>query len=281
MFQTDLFTWGENSSPADFVDFGLIGDVPSAPATPAPAIIPASPKPAVPCVVLKPGSPPADVQAAWQSLPTDLAGKVKLTFSEPVSMRIAKRKMSEPKTVHHFRLFIGNDHGSEVLAYTNSKRTGWAFGYDLAAKLVSIEGVLPVTEADQIEKVRKLANRIHPNAWSDLKEKLLADPSEYFRNYGYTIASIAGKFPDYVLDGIRHAFENKTQYSYRKDSSVFAPTHSWGGTSNRAGRDLKVECKLCDDGIFRAWYSSEFSGCLNGDYWLLINPTTAAFKERD
>jgi len=280
MFQTELFNWGEGE-PSGFIDFGLIGDTP-APIPPSSPTIPTTPaKPAAPFVVLKPGSTPVDVQTAWQSLPVDLKGKVKLTFSEPVRMRIAKRKLSEPKTVHRFRLFVGNDHGSEVLAYTNSKRTGWAFDYDLASKLVLIEGILPIGDAEQIEKVRKLANRFHTNAWSDLKEKLLADPAEYFRNYGYTVTSITGKFPSYVLDEIRLAFENKSNYHYRKDSNVCPPSHSWGGTSNRAGRDLKVECKLCDDGIFRAWYSSEFSGCLNGDYWILVNPTTAIFKERD
>lgn len=281
MFQSDLFSW-EEGNQGDFIDFGLIGGTPQAQAKPSPPTTPTKPaKPATPSVALKPGSTPADVQTAWQSLPVDLHSKVKLTFSEPVRMKITKKKLSEPKTVHHFRLFIGNDHGSEVLAYTNSKRTGWAFGYDLAAKLVSIEGIPSATDADQIEKVKKLANRFHPNAWADLKEKLQANPAEYFRNYGYTVTSITGKFPSYVLDEIRQAFENKADYHYRKDSNVCAPSHSWGGTSNRAGRDLKIECKLCEDGIFRAWYSSEFSGCLNGDYWLLVNPTTAIFKERD
>lgn len=273
MTQTDLFSWG--APQQDFINFGLIGE-PAKVQTPPPA-----PKPTIPTVALKPGSSPADVRAAWQSLPASQNGKVKLVFTEPVKMRINKRKLSEPKKVHTFRLFIGNDHGSEVLGYTNSKRNGWHFGYDLASKLESIQVTMPISETDQIEKVRKLANRFHPNAWDDLKAELLEDPARYHRNYGYTVTSITGKFPDYVIDEIRQAFENKTKYRYRKDSPVFAPTHSWGGTSNRAGRDLKIECKLCEDGIFRAWYSSEFNGCANGDYWLLVNPTTAIFKERD
>jgi len=274
MFQNDLFSWTD--APADFMDFGLIGE------PPAPTPAPTSPAKPSFIVALKPGSSPADVQAAWQSLPVCENGKVKLTFSEPVSMRVNKLRMSEPRTVHCYRLFLGEDaHGNQVLGYINCKKRVGAFGNDLSTRLVSIEAIIPPTKSDQVEKVRKLANRFHPNAWDDQKAKLLADPAHFHSAYGYTVTSITGKFPDYVLEEIRHAFENKTNYSYRKDSPVFAPTHTWGGTSNRAGRDQKVECKLCDDGIFRAWYSSQYSGCANGDYWMLVNPTTAIFKERD
>jgi hypothetical protein len=131
----------------------------------------------------------------------------------------------------------------------------------------------PVPDADMVEKVRSLANRIYPGVWEDLKTKLLANPEEYFQNYGYTVTNISGKFPDYVLADIKTAFEVKSNY-----------THDTGGNWGRAkksGRDLRIECKLGDDGIYRAWFSSEFPGCTNGDYWLLINPTTAIFKERD
>ncbi len=219
----------------------------------------------------------AEVISAWEKLPHEIQyGKLRLVFSNPVSLTMNRRKRSEPSTTHEKRLFIGKS--TKCLCYTSTTRTGFFLEDADLYRLIRIE---PVVKENVTEKVRKLANRIHPNAWCDLKEKLLTNPAEYASNYGYTVTSITGKFPKYVLDEIKQAFENKTEYRYRKDSPVFAPTHTWGGTSNRAGRDLKVECKLCDDGIFRAWYSSEYPGCLNGDYWLLLNPTTAAFKERD
>lgn len=261
MLQTDLFSWQD---PSDFIDFGLIGEVIAL--TPAPTpIIP--PKPAS-SVVLKPGSSIADVQAAWESLPAELQyTRIKLTFVSPVCMRVTRRKLSEPKTVHTYRLFVGK---GNVLAYTN-RRSGYAFESHHAAKLIRIEEITKTT--DPVEMVRKLANRIHPNAWGDLKAKLMANPQEYHNNYGYTVTSISSKFPGYVLEDIKAAFEQKTRYNYDTGGSYFA--------KHKKGRDLKVECQLCDDGIYRAWFSSEFPGCANGDYWLLINPTTAIFKERD
>jgi hypothetical protein len=38
---------------------------------------------------------------------------------------------------------------------------------------------------------------------------------------------------------------------------------------------------MCEDGVFRAWYSSEYAGCGNGQYYILINPHYASFMEPD
>ena len=222
----------------------------------------------------------ASIVAAWNTMPDDERHqKVRLTFAHPVSLNTRKRRCSEPKLVHEYRLFVSTKNN---LCYTNTTRTGFVFGaMDLQA-LISIE---PVPKVDLVKKVGNMANRFHQNAWGDLKAKLIADPAKYADEYGYSVTNITGKFPAHVIEAIKSAFESKTDYSYRQDSGVFLTGKQqqscWGGTSNRAGRDLKVECKLCDDGIFRAWFTSEFNGCLNGDYWVLINPTTAIFKERD
>ena len=195
-------------------------------------------------------------------------GKFRLTFRQPTSLRKNRRRMTAEKTTWDVRLFASQQ---GYFCYTFASKTGYPFDSSQLAKLYTI---IPVTndDAEMVEKVRKLANRIHPNAWEDLKEKLLADPEKYLGCYGYTVTSITGKFPDYVLEAVRKAFEEKSDYS-----------HDAGGyyRKKNTGRDLKVECKLGEDGIFRAWFSSEYPGCANGDYWLLINPTTAAFKERD
>lgn len=209
----------------------------------------------------------AEVLEKWQALPSDIRrGKFLLKFKEPVSLQVNRRKTSLGKLVHERKLFV-EKHG--YLCHTTTTKTGFYFGMEDIRLLVSME---PVQHAEMVEKVRKLANRIHPNAWDDLKAKLQASPADYFSNYGYTVTSMIGKFPDYVIENIRKAFEEKSNYSY--DAGGYF-------RERKTGRDLKVECKLCDDGIFRAWFSSEFPGCANGDYWLLLNPTTAAFKERD
>ena len=66
-----------------------------------------------------------------------------------------------------------------------------------------------------------------------------------------------------------NAFENKTNFTWSRNSY------------SSKGRDLSISAKLCEDGIYRAWFSSEFSGCANGDYYLLISPNIAVYYERD
>ena len=259
--QPSLFQTGHlNVNPIMF-DFGNEEVVPA-------PVIPPMPLPDPNRLTKFGGKSHSEVIAAWETLPPDVKhGRLRLTFDQPFALHLNRRKLSDPKKVHDFRLFVGK--GTNCLCYTNSSRTGFYFDDRHLQRLVSIE---PVPEGNMVEKVRKLANRIYPGVWDDLKAKLLADPQKYLSNYGYTVTSISGKFPDYVLADIKSAFENRSNYTY-----------DTGGYFSRkkTGRDLKVECKLCDDGIYRAWFSSEFPGCANGDYWLLINPTTAAFKERD
>jgi len=179
--------------------------------------------------------------------------KFRIVFDRPVSLQVNSRKqISAEEAV--VRLFM---HGSG-LCYTFRKKTGYAFAPEHYTFLKSIEPILPDAKAEsETLKIKALANRIHPNAWSDLREKLLADPGNYYKNYGYTVTSITRKFPSYVIDSIKDAFENKANYSYQ----------TW--PDGNKGRKLSVELKVCDDGIFRAWFSSEFPGCANGDYWLV------------
>ena len=231
-----------------------------------------APLPVVPAnrIVFAPGTAKRDeIVKRWSNLPLDVQkDRMVLTFSESVTMQYNSRKR-ESKLVHVFRLFT--DIASGRLCNSLTGCSGWIMADHVLSRLISIE---PEPKKDLLSMVKKLANRIHQNAWYDLKEKLLAKPEEYLNNYGYTVTNISGKFPDYVMQSIHKAFEEKSDYSYD------AGGYSWGH-EKKTGRDLKVECKLCDDGIFRAWFSSEYPGCCNGDYWLLLNPTTAAFKEKD
>lgn len=189
-----------------------------------------------------------------------------LTFNKPVTFQYNRRKTrTENKIRAH--LFISTQGN---FCYTFAKRSGYQFTAEQVTYLRSIEPILPENAlAETVKKVKSLANRIHRNAWTDLKQNVLADPESFARNYGATVTSITGKFPEYVLEQIKEAFENKTAYSYR----------TYG--TRQSGRDLSVEVKLGEDGIFRAWFSSEYPGCGNGDYWILANPTTAIFRERD
>lgn len=213
-----------------------------------------------------------EVKEKWELLKKDLhdkgiyADKYTLTFSQPVDIRVNRRKVITKRKIS-VKLFLspGKD-----LCYTFNKRTGYLFGYPDAFYLTSLEAILPEVAISQTaEKVKKLANRIHPNAWQDIKKQIIADPEKYAGNYGATVTSISSKFPEYVINQLREAFENKSDYSHRIE------------TYHHSGRNLTVQTKMGEDGIFRAWFSSEYYGCANGDYWILANPTTAIFKETD
>ena len=261
--QLNLFSSTPYIAPLMF-DFGL-EEVYQPPPPPA-AAVPAN------RITFLPGMVTHDVAVKeWQGLPPEIKnGRLILTFSAPVTLQYNRRKR-ETKLVHTFRLFL--DKTSGRLCNSLTGRSGWLLTDNEISRLTSIE---PEPEKDLLSMVKKLANRIHPNVWGDLKTKLQTDPGSYLSNYGYTVTSISGKFPDYVLDNIRQAFKGKSNYSYDAGGYYYR-----NGKEKKTGRDLKVECKLCEDGIYRAWFYSEYPGCANGDYWLLINPTTAAFKETD
>ena len=213
-----------------------------------------------------------EITDAWAAKKQELrdAGiyetKFRIVFDRPMTLTTGRRKsiVASEATV---RIFL---HGETQLCYTFHKRSGFAFGCDHISFLKSIEPIMPDAAAERDTlRVKALANRIFPGVWDDLREKITADPDHYYQNYGYTVTSITSKFPSYVLDRIKEAFEKKERYTYRTEAN------------GHQGRSLSVEMHYCDDSIYRAWFTSEFPGCANGDYWLLLNPTTAAFKERD
>jgi hypothetical protein len=110
----------------------------------------------------------------------------------------------------------------------------------------------------------------HPNMWRDLVDRLSKgeDDSILRENEGSKIkkVSMSNKFPKWVCERIEQAIENKEDFSYR---------------TRGIKRDYSIEVKVLSDGTINARYSSEYSGCLNGAYYLLINPRTAIFCEYD
>jgi hypothetical protein len=78
-------------------------------------------------------------------------------------------------------------------------------------------------------------------------------PKNYSSMYNTCVANIGKQL------------ENKENFHY-----------SW-----QSNYDVSVEGKLCDDDIYRAWFSLEFRGCGNGHYYLLVNENQAVFAEDD
>src|SRR5690606_28853790 len=120
-------------------------------------------------------------------------------------------------------------------------------------------------------RAAKIAEKIHPNLWPDLKKELLENPSKYDGDQRLKTVSIkqafgGGRVGDYVVSQLREAIEQRKPFTYNTQ-----------GTK----RDKSVEVKVDADGTVRAFYSSEFSGQRNGSYYLVINPETALYYEDD
>lgn len=190
--------------------------------------------------------------------------KITVNFKEPTKVRVNRR---QSKTLDEMKVkfFIST---SGVLAYTFNKRTGFSVQFDLDYSKIcrlSIEPAYAV-KREKVERVLALGRRIHPNAWDDLRQKIEANPESYLQ-YGLNEMSMVRIFGENVVKQIEHAFETKTDFTYEKPG--------------RTQRDRRVQVKMCSDGILRAWYSSEYIGCGNGGYYLLINPRVATFCEMD
>jgi len=210
----------------------------------------------------------------------------------------AKKKIYEVNLIQEFhvpmfgttkklkcRFFISTG-GLLCIQPLRRKRSGFRAGL-LIQSIASIKelGEPIKKEYDVLQNAKTLLKKMHPNAWDELRERLQSAvdtndasklQSEYmlhgkvkYRNIVKDIEKYNGYSKTQILNAITKAFENKESYRW---------SHN---TNGGGGRDLSLSVEPKEDGILRAYFSSEFMGCGNGDYYLLINPTTAIFNERD
>lgn len=187
--------------------------------------------------------------------------KILVKFVDEVGVWVNRKRMKMMKEmkVNFFDSIQGD------FCYTFHSATGFPISYIDFSRIFSLSIFEKAPECEKDKEIERLARKFHPNAWVSLRN----DPEKmkrYASDHGTKVVNIKSKFPPYVIEQLKEAFDKKLKYSY-----------SMSGKK----RDLSVETKLCDDGEFRAWYSSEYAGCGNGSYYLLINPTTAAFREDD
>lgn len=182
--------------------------------------------------------------------------------------------MKDGKVLKNIAFF--NYHGTPCYMTSRQKVRGRYIPYDW--NIEKIEEVVKVEYTNE-GNAKKLLKKLHANCWDNLKEDWtkIANGEEVTRDFEWhfigklKFRNITKEFKwqEHELELLKQAFENKTEYR-------------WSRTAMRPqGRDLSISTKLGDDGIFRAWFSSEFAGCGNGDYYLLLNPTTAVYYERD
>ncbi|OPX89435.1 MAG: hypothetical protein A4E53_01512 [Pelotomaculum sp. PtaB.Bin104] len=203
----------------------------------------------------------SQIQEAVNQIQKIHKGKILVYFTQDVKVRINRwntKQLREMKV-----RFFKSQNG--WFCYTFHSRTGYPLSYIDYEKICVIAPAVEekLTKAAEVKLALK---KFHRNAWTDYQD----DPdklSELIKNCGgFKPYSIKKNFPAHVIGQLKQVFDKKEKYSY---------------TVYGRKRTMTVETKLCDDGIFRAWYSSEYPGYGNGSYYLLINPTTAAFREDD
>jgi hypothetical protein len=201
--------------------------------------------------------------------------RIRVQFSKPVQVRLNNRRSIETAD-HVFSGFF--THRSYGLCYAsrrydrlNQIRRGWAFGA-WESLITSWE---PIIGRDPLDEVRLLGKAFHPNAWTNIQAEIKATPEKYADKDLARISVLPkfcsrwdGTIRDWLRSNLENAFANKTEFH-----------HSQSGTK----RDFRVETKLCDDGIFRAWFSSYPRGSSQQpeSCYILINPTTATMREDD
>ena len=117
---------------------------------------------------------------------------------------------------------------------------------------------------------RRMLKLLHPNAWGNIRAELEAGDYRALDNSNLTFYNVGKAFPRLAVAGLRDVFEQRLEYRWRQNSN-----------SNNFGRDFTIQTKEGEGGIFKAWFSSEYPGCGNGSYYLLLSPEWAIHCEDD
>lgn len=194
-------------------------------------------------------------------------GKYILIFNRPVTL-IRNRYHKNTYKTATVKLFISGN----ALCYTFYRRRGYhLFSQVSVLDIQSIERVPEIDKkALRLKRAESLLRRIDSRCWDTIRNKTSEQISEEFCDSNLVPFSFIRRFKPhirgYLKEKLDDAFLHQKAFTYRQEG---------------VKRDLSIETKLCDDGVFRAWFSSEYSGCANGDYYLVISPTQAIYYERD
>jgi hypothetical protein len=122
----------------------------------------------------------------------------------------------------------------------------------------------------RLKRAQSLLRRIDSRCWDDLRKRSSEQIVNEFRESSLVPFNFIHRFPRHlrlwIKEQVANAFAQKKAFRYHREGKR---------------RDLSIETKPCEDGIFRAWFSSEYRGCANGDYYLVISPTQAIYYEAD
>jgi hypothetical protein len=185
-------------------------------------------------------------------------------FRKPSNVYHRRSKKTIQVTEYNCRYFISTN---DELCYTQTARTGLYVSYMDWQSIDRIEMVNrehPEEISKKEDRKEKQWNRINKarydeQTWSNLDKDSFPDGGDRF----FYISKI---FDESIIKRIVEAFEKKEEFRF---------------TRSRTKRDFSVSGRMCENGIYKTWFSSEYSGCGNGDYYLLLNPRVAVFYQKD
>ena len=188
-----------------------------------------------------------------------------------------------------YKVYIRTDINGWVFGYA-SRKTARRWNYMDNFPVDKIVDVKPLYKNEKkltqeeinIKACESFLRRCHENLWTNIQEEckkyIETKDEEYlpdfirWTNGKVSYVSIKPKIAynkDHYLDLLKRSIENKEE------------TKFYFSSKGPQGRDRSFSVATGEDGLTRAWFSSEYPGCGNGDYYLLINPTTALYYERD
>lgn len=185
-------------------------------------------------------------------------------FRKPSKVFHRRSKKTIEVTEYECRYFIST---RDFLCYTQTARTGTYISEMDWQNIDRIE-MIHREHPDEIKKRTshkdKMWNRINKSRYDEKTwSNLTIDSFSNGKGRFYQISKI---FDESIISQIEEAFKEKKEFRF---------------TRYRQKRDFTVSGRMCEGGIYKAWFSSEYSGCGNGDYYLLLNPRVAVFYQKD
>lgn len=174
----------------------------------------------------------------------------------------------------NIKLFIGTTGGIGYLQGRQKRQGSYFPIYNTISEIVEV--TKKKKEYNSIDNAKCILKKIHPNVWNSLKQEMkqvingeFSQDFEWHFKGKLNFKNITQYLTEHEKQRLVEAFEQGKDFSWKRK------------TYHHAGRDLSISLERHTDGNLYAYFSSEYMGCGNGDYWLLLNPTTAIYYERD
>lgn len=123
-------------------------------------------------------------------------------------------------------------------------------------------------------EAKTFIKKLHPNLWTGYRKEYeeTGQIKLYHDRERAQYKNISKIFGPEELDYIKDCLDNKRTHSAYK---------YYHGSRPQVGRDFSIELYLDKNGNYCGTFSSEYAGYGNGDYFILVNATTALFIEKD